>query len=149
MSKSICDKPPEGWICSRENGHKGPCAAYEELEYIDTKVLKNDGFSADRNLMFNEIEAILHLDGCQQRTAGYNEAKSGKELDYQDMEKKEVETFIEIKRILKKYEISVRYHEAVAAHLASTGDNIHPPSEKTKYIIKRCRDLYTALRGKI
>ncbi len=24
--KEKCDKPPEGWLCSRESGHDGPCA---------------------------------------------------------------------------------------------------------------------------
>lgn len=23
-----CDKPPEGWYCTRERGHEGPCAAW-------------------------------------------------------------------------------------------------------------------------
>lgn len=23
-----CDAPPPGWVCSREKGHEGPCAAY-------------------------------------------------------------------------------------------------------------------------
>ncbi len=26
----ICGKPPKGWQCSRERGHKGPCAASPE-----------------------------------------------------------------------------------------------------------------------
>ena len=25
----MCDVPPEGWECSRERGHSGPCAASE------------------------------------------------------------------------------------------------------------------------
>lgn len=25
-----CDLPPEGWYCTREKGHEGPCAAYPE-----------------------------------------------------------------------------------------------------------------------
>lgn len=27
-----CDKPPIGWICTREKGHEGPCAALPEAE---------------------------------------------------------------------------------------------------------------------
>ena len=23
-----CNLPPEGWVCTREPGHTGPCAAY-------------------------------------------------------------------------------------------------------------------------
>ncbi len=23
-----CNRPPKGWICTREAGHEGPCAAY-------------------------------------------------------------------------------------------------------------------------
>jgi|ERR1044071_7391279 hypothetical protein len=26
--KHSCQKPPTGWLCSREAGHPGPCAAY-------------------------------------------------------------------------------------------------------------------------
>lgn len=26
-----CKLPPEGWICTRESGHSGPCAAYTSL----------------------------------------------------------------------------------------------------------------------
>ncbi len=26
-----CDRPPKGWYCTREKGHEGPCAAYEDV----------------------------------------------------------------------------------------------------------------------
>ncbi len=29
MATKLCHVPPEGWVCSREAGHEGPCAAYE------------------------------------------------------------------------------------------------------------------------
>jgi len=25
--KMLCDVPPEGWYCTRDKGHEGPCAA--------------------------------------------------------------------------------------------------------------------------
>jgi hypothetical protein len=28
MADVHCTRPPEGWTCSREPGHDGPCAAY-------------------------------------------------------------------------------------------------------------------------
>ena len=42
------------------------------------------------------IEGILHLNGCQQRTAGWNEAKDGKDLDTDDMERLEDLTLEEV-----------------------------------------------------
>jgi hypothetical protein len=33
-----CDRPPEGWWCSREPGHKGPCAARPHTAVIQGDV---------------------------------------------------------------------------------------------------------------
>lgn len=27
---NTCKVPPEGWYCTRESGHSGPCAAYPD-----------------------------------------------------------------------------------------------------------------------
>lgn len=43
-----------------------------------------------------QLESILHLNGCQQRTAGYNEAKQGKELDMEHMDLLEKQTLEEV-----------------------------------------------------
>jgi len=40
-----CFTPPEGWACTREGGHDGPCAAVEvptRLSYHDVVVFVND-----------------------------------------------------------------------------------------------------------
>lgn len=31
-----CDRPPEGWYCTREAGHSGPCAAHEGERPVKT-----------------------------------------------------------------------------------------------------------------
>ncbi len=37
-----CDLPPDGWICTRGNGHDGPCAAHGPNFHRKTSVkLKN------------------------------------------------------------------------------------------------------------
>lgn len=46
--------------------------------------------------MRDKVEAILHLNGCQQRTAGWNEAKSGKDISLQQMERLEELTLDEV-----------------------------------------------------
>jgi hypothetical protein len=28
---TVCSVPPEGWVCSREPGHEGPCAAWTDF----------------------------------------------------------------------------------------------------------------------
>lgn len=30
----VCDVPPEGWQCTRQKGHEGPCAAYPISEEL-------------------------------------------------------------------------------------------------------------------
>jgi len=34
IGDKFCKLPPDGWSCSREPEHVGPCAATSELEYI-------------------------------------------------------------------------------------------------------------------
>lgn len=29
-----CEVPPEGWACSRDRGHKGPCAATQDVSLL-------------------------------------------------------------------------------------------------------------------
>jgi hypothetical protein len=38
-----CQIPPEGWTCSREPGHDGPCAADPEVDRIDFYYQNPDG----------------------------------------------------------------------------------------------------------
>lgn len=30
-AKPSCERPPHGWVCTREHGHEGPCAALPAL----------------------------------------------------------------------------------------------------------------------
>ena len=57
------------------------------------------------------IEAILHLNGCQQRTAGWNEAKDGKDMDMEDMERLEEltlnETMYEVDKAVAQAQIDL------------------------------------------
>jgi hypothetical protein len=37
-----CDKAPQGWLCSREKGHEGPCAAHPDPREEPISVEKED-----------------------------------------------------------------------------------------------------------
>lgn len=50
-----------------------------------------------------DLEVVLHLNGCQQRTAGYNEGVDGKELDTDDMERLEEITLKEVLEVIQKH----------------------------------------------
>ncbi len=50
-----------------------------------------------------DLEVVLHLNGCQQRTAGYNEALSGAELDTDDMERLKEITLKEVLEVIQKH----------------------------------------------
>ena len=50
------------------------------------------------------LEAILHLAGCQQRTAGYNDAISKKDIDVVDMEQMEATTLREVRAYVQTAE---------------------------------------------
>jgi chromosome segregation ATPase len=48
MSK--CNIPPEGWQCSREAGHTGPCAAYAQPDEVARLKEDNERLKQDMNL---------------------------------------------------------------------------------------------------
>jgi hypothetical protein len=50
-----------------------------------------------------KLDSILHLNGCQQRTAGYNEAKDGKDLDTDDVERLEEVTLNEVLALVEEH----------------------------------------------
>ena len=51
-----------------------------------------------------ELEIRLCINGCQQRTAGYNEAKQGKKgLDTDDMERMETIAVNEVMKLIATY----------------------------------------------
>ena len=56
------------------------------------------------NLPIDDLDSILHLNGCQQRTAGWNEAKAGNDLDFKDMERLEKTTLTEVNKIVEARE---------------------------------------------
>lgn len=39
MTPAVCQIPPEGWWCSREAGHEGPCAAREVVPPCYAKLI--------------------------------------------------------------------------------------------------------------
>lgn len=41
MTRLICNRPPEGWWCSRTPEHDGPCAA-RPIHIIKDDILPND-----------------------------------------------------------------------------------------------------------
>lgn len=55
-----CNKPPKGWQCSRQPGHKGPCAAHQDSESIhpDVQLLVIAGFLW---LLVFCVAGVLHL----------------------------------------------------------------------------------------
>lgn len=44
VKKFKCDKPPEGWLCSRESGHDGPCAVRPKIKLPNLEVDTNKWF---------------------------------------------------------------------------------------------------------
>ena len=65
----------------------------------------------------NKLETILHLNGCQQRTAGYNEAKKGEELNLSDAAYFEELTLKEVTQLLE--EITAGNIKKLAFHLGT------------------------------
>ena len=59
------------------------------------------------NTLKKDLEIVLHLNGCQQRTAGYNEGVDGKELDTEDMERLESITLKEVFEVIQKHKESL------------------------------------------
>lgn len=57
--------------------------------------------SSEPQELREKLDAVLHLNGCQQRTAGYNEAKDGKDLDDVDMERLEKLTLDEAMALIQ------------------------------------------------
>lgn len=60
-----CMIPPAGWYCTREPGHEGPCAAYEEkkkITHVECKTYTNFtplfGACAEQLDAFNKWKAL-------------------------------------------------------------------------------------------
>ena len=39
MTKAFCGKAPDGWRCTRENDHEGPCVAVPEAQIMTERTL--------------------------------------------------------------------------------------------------------------
>jgi hypothetical protein len=50
----------------------------------------------------DELESILHLNGCQQYTRGWNDAKDGKDIDTDKIEELEKATLEEAQALITK-----------------------------------------------
>lgn len=48
MTFEQCDRPPEGWECSRPKGHNGPCAASPKPSEASWSQFKTPGRVAPR-----------------------------------------------------------------------------------------------------
>lgn len=66
-----CDKPPEGWECTREAGHEGPCAAVEieeELHSFTTgelyQLAGEIGGAATRPLLEDNPDYVFPAERC-------------------------------------------------------------------------------------
>lgn len=70
------------------------------------------------------VEAILHLNGCQQRTSGYNEAIDGKDLDMEDTERLEYTTLNEVMALFTQ-----QLNKAVVDAVADMKQRFHGPLE--------------------
>lgn len=65
MDGHACDKPPEGWYCTRGRGHEGPCAAVPrhpstDWPTISMQELKGLGARIDSTYVFAPSEPELH-----------------------------------------------------------------------------------------
>ena len=103
-----------------------------------------------------ELEIRLCINGCQQRTAGYNEAKQGKKgLDTDDMERMETIAVNEVMELIatyrKKWETEARVDElgnfldVVVRHDKSRLDTNEwyklNPKDVSSYYAKRLNEL--------
>lgn len=59
MKKIDCDKAPEGWYCTRDKGHEGPCAAWQGRRPPTTQVLNYGGKGTIHGTTFLNIETDL------------------------------------------------------------------------------------------
>ena len=57
---SDCERPPEGWWCSRRSGHDGPCAARPTSELV---IFDDDEKVYEVVKFVNPVDAIAALDG--------------------------------------------------------------------------------------
>lgn len=58
---------------------------------------------SDPQNLREELESILHLNGCQQRTHGYNEGYDRRDIDDEHMEQLEKETLDAVIEAVEKW----------------------------------------------
>lgn len=54
----MCLRPPRCWVCSREPGHQGPCAAYEVWKAPLFLVLKKFYYELEFRIRYNWIPRL-------------------------------------------------------------------------------------------
>ena len=58
-----CQVPPEGWTCTREGGHPGPCAAIPKISelasYVGMRLPENLDLGSNRAAAIQVIEHLL------------------------------------------------------------------------------------------
>jgi hypothetical protein len=59
-----CGVPPEGWVCSREAGHDGPCAARRRIVAVAPGTPEYDA------LLREARETVCEFDGHEWAEAG-------------------------------------------------------------------------------
>lgn len=80
--------------------------------------------SLSRQELRGKLDAVLHLNGCQQRTAGHNEAKDGKDLDMEDMERLERETLDEALRLIDEWTTGVIGEDEDVAEMVTISETM-------------------------
>jgi hypothetical protein len=78
MASEVCKKPPEGWRCTREADHDGPCAAHpiKNMHDRDLDALIKDRPPTEFEKHMHDLE-VRRLEDLAQRIKGNEElAKS-------------------------------------------------------------------------
>jgi hypothetical protein len=78
MASEVCKKPPEGWRCTREADHDGPCAAHpiKNMHDRDLDALIKDRPPTEFEKHMHDLE-VRRLEDLAQRIKGNTElAKS-------------------------------------------------------------------------
>ena len=65
-----CQVPPEGWFCTRESGHEGPCAAWPEERFTRIEVIDHTKKGNGRDFVryYDSEVAITASDQDEGRT---------------------------------------------------------------------------------
>ena len=69
-----CKVPPEGWYCTRESGHSGPCAAYpvgfDETNIEDYFLSSHGTFNTSDCISYEDLRHLFKVKEVKDETAG-------------------------------------------------------------------------------